>query len=78
MTATAADLLTLLGALIVVIGGTSAYWLIRDRLDERAIRRLREQQMADELQRSVRQARIAADPTRPTNRYLTDTDGAPE
>lgn len=78
MTSAAADLLTLLGALIVVIGGTCGYWLIRDRLDERAIRRLREAQMADELQRSVRQARIAADPTRPTNRYLNDDERKPE
>lgn len=75
---TAADLLTLLGALIVVIGGTSAYWLIRDRLDERALRRLREAQMADELQRTVRQARIAADPSRVTNRYLSDDERRPE
>ncbi len=69
MTAAVADALTLLGALIVVIGGTSAYWLIRDRLDERTIRRLREAQMADALQRSVRQAR---------DRYTRDEPGRPE
>ena len=66
---TAADLLTLLGALIVVIGGTCGYWLIRDRLDERAIRRLREAVNADERERRVRQAR---------DRYTRDELGRPE
>ena len=65
MTSTAADLLTLLGALIVVIGGTCAYWQVRDWLDKRALQRLREAQMADALQASVRQAR---------DRYTTDDD----
>ena len=51
-----ADLLTLLGALIVVIGGTCGYWVWRDARD-RALMRKREAEMADELQRSVRQAR---------------------
>lgn len=63
-----ADLLTLLGALIVVIGGTCGYWVWRDARD-RALMRKREQEMADALQRSVRQAR---------DRYTTNDERRPE
>ena len=68
MTPAVADLLTLLGALIVVIGGTCGYWVWRDARD-RALMRKREAAMADELQRSVRQAR---------HRYPHDEPGRPE
>lgn len=68
MTSTAADLLTLLGALIVVIGGTCGYWAWRDARDQ-ALLRKREQEIADALQRSVRQAR---------DRYTRDELGRPE
>ena len=72
MSAAAADLLTLLGALIVVIGGTSAYWVWRDAREAAALRK-REAAMADELQRSVRQARHRHD-----DRHMHEREGAPE
>jgi hypothetical protein len=65
VTATVADALTLLGALIVVIGGTCGYWAWRDARD-RALMRKREAEIADALQRSVRQAR---------SRYHNDHEG---
>jgi Tfp pilus assembly protein PilN len=65
VTATVADALTLLGALVVVIGGTCGYWAWRDARD-RALIRKREQEMADALQASVRQAR---------DRYTTHHEG---
>jgi hypothetical protein len=68
VTSTLADALTLLGALVVVIGGTCGYWAWRDARD-RALMRKREQEMADALQRSWRQAR---------DRYTTDEPGRPE
>jgi Tfp pilus assembly protein PilN len=70
VTAAAADLLTLLGALIVVIGGTCGYWAWRDARD-RALIRKREQEMADALQASVRQAKDR-------DRYTRDEPGRPE
>lgn len=68
MSSAVADALTVLGVLLVVIGGTFAYWHARDLLDRRAIRRLREAD-ADERQRQFREARA---------RYVTDEPGRPE
>ena len=64
-----ADLLTLLGALIVVIGGTCGYWVYRDAR-EAAAERKRQADAADARVRRVAQARDA--------RYLTDEPGRPE
>lgn len=69
MTAAAADALTVLGVLIVVIGGTFTYWHVRDQLERRALRRWREAEAADERQRQLREARA---------RYVTDEPGRPE
>jgi protein-S-isoprenylcysteine O-methyltransferase Ste14 len=68
VTATVADALTLLGALVVVIGGTCGYWAWRDARD-RALIRKREAEIADALQRNWQQAR---------DRYTTEREGAPE
>ena len=69
MTSAVADALTVLGVLLVVIGGTFAYWHARDLLDRRAIRRMIEADAADERQRQLREARA---------RYVTDEPGRPE
>ena len=69
MTATVADALTLLGALIVVIGGTCGYWVYRDAR-EAAAERKRQADAADARVRRVTRARDA--------RYLTSDDRRPE
>lgn len=75
MTASA-QLLTVVGTFIVLLGIWWGFWAWVDAHD-RALMRKREAEMADALQRSVRQARIPAKGTEP-NRYLTSDPDRPE
>jgi hypothetical protein len=72
----AAALLTMVGFLIVAVGAWCLFWIWLDAR-EAAAQRKHEADMADALQRTVQQARIPAKGTEP-NRYLRDTEGAPE